>query len=157
MSPGSSPLGLQGKCQVDSCPWCVVTVSLCLSELPVAARKGFFGELSPAIELVVGRPAGKMGDVDIAHLVSVRPEQCGTGLAQPSLPVHLPVCPSGSLPSLCSTSARLKFSRSRRTVANGTACPRRLAVRRSQACRCLVSWRASTTSCPTKPLALWPS
>lgn len=32
----------------------------------VAARKGFFGELLPARELIAGRPADKMGDTDVA-------------------------------------------------------------------------------------------
>lgn len=55
--------------QPNSCPWCMMMVSLCLSELPVDARKGFFEGLFPALELMVGRPADEMGDVDVAHPV----------------------------------------------------------------------------------------
>ena len=40
---------------------------------------------------------------------------------------------------------------------SGKAWPPMPEERRSRACRCLDSWDASTTSCPTRPSAHWPS
>lgn len=54
LSPGGSPWGLQGQCQGSSCPWCITAGS----PQPVADRRGFYGELLPAV---------KAGDVDVAH------------------------------------------------------------------------------------------
>lgn len=94
----------------------MVTVSLRLSELPVAAKKGSFGELLSALELIVRRPADKMGDVDISHLVVniyglptvCRPNKCSmfceTCVVGRGLSKH-PVVPLVSQLGLCQPGA----------------------------------------------------
>lgn len=58
---------------------------------------------------------------------------------------------------LCSTWVKSRFCSWRGIEGTGKAWPLMPEERKSPACRCLDSWDASTTSCPMRPSAHWPS
>lgn len=57
----------------------------------------------------------------------------------------------------CSTWVKSRFCSWRGIEGTGKAWPLMPEERKSPACRCLDSWDASTTSCPMRPSAHWPS
>lgn len=57
----------------------------------------------------------------------------------------------------CSTWVKLRFCSLSVTEGSGKAWPLMPEEKKSQACRCLDNWDASTTSCPMRLSAHWPS